>query len=360
MQARAADRFFWPADATWIIRGTGARLDWTRIVDHAVRLRLVAQLEACLAFLADELELPVPPEARRRLRAERPSTLERLEFALRRAGPRRPGAAGAALLAFQDFRRRTGDLVRRPAVRALEPYFRDRWRLDAGAHRTIGYAIGIALGRPAWLRRLWLRRPRHHLLATLAPEGGDLVLATLGDDTLVHAWSEPEPDGRWTDGPEAIVAFRPERPVRGGLALRARVDPFVTTGHPAIRVTVWANDTRVAVWRLRLGAPEPERRAVVPAAALRQGEPLVITFVIRRPCRPRDIGHSPDTRRLGLFVRSLAVSPLDAGAPPRPAGDGAGHGAGRSASAGVPTAEQRVRGVPPPDGAGEETLPGRR
>jgi Uncharacterised nucleotidyltransferase len=311
MQAQGADRLFWPADASWIIRGAGASLDWNRVVGHAVRLRLVTQLAACLAFLADELELPIPREALRGLRAARPSMLERLEFALRRSGPTHPGKARAALLAFQDFRRRTGGLVRRSAALAVGPYFRDRWALDAGAYRTIGYALAAAFGRPDWLRPLWLSQPRLNLLASLARGAGDLAFSALDDHNFFHGWSWPEANGRWTDGPEAIVALRPVRPVGNSIVLRALVDPFVTTGHSAMRVSVWANDTRVAVWWFWCGVSKPERRSVVPAAALRQGEPLLLTFVIRRPCRPCDIGHSADTRDLGIFVRSLAVSPLE-------------------------------------------------
>lgn len=331
MQSRTADRFLWPADAAWIIRGTGGNLDWTRVVDHAVRLRLVVQLRACLFFLADELDLPVPAPVLGRLRAERSSMLERGEFALRRANPRPPDAAGSALLAFQDFRRRTGDLIRRSALEAVGPYLQDRWRLDADAPGTIGYAIGAALGRPAWLHPLWLRRPRRRLLATLAPDFSELALSSpLDDDTLVYGWSEPERYGRWTDGPEAVVALRPQPDQGRGLTLRACVDPFLVDRHPAIRVTVWANDRQVAEWPFHERIPEQERRALIPAPVLRPSEPLVLTFVIRRPCRPRDIGQSADTRRLGLYFRSLTISPLEVKTPAMTSAARANDGPGRS------------------------------
>ena len=310
MQARVSDRFSWPADSTWILRAAGGGFDWDRVVTRARHARLGLPLALCLRFLARELALPVPAAALAALQRGRGSLVERAELRLRPLPPERVGRAGRALLDLQDFRRRTGDLIRRPALAALLPWHTDVWRLDGGA-ATVGYAIAAACRRPAVLRRIWLERPRRRLLARLDPAPlGDarVAFATLTADSLIHGWSEPEPLGRWSDGPEAVAAFR-VAPGGGDLALHAVVDPFVVPRHPRLTVQIWANGSRVATWRFVYGRPIPSEQTIgIPAALARAGL-LVLTFVIRTPCSPARIGHSPDSRRLGIYVRTLAARP---------------------------------------------------
>lgn len=311
MQARSADRFSWPADAAWILRMSGSGFDWDRVVALARQTRLTLQLAVCLRFLRDELELEVSDSAIEELHCAPSSPIERAELRLRPLPPDRVGRVGTALLALQDFRRRTGDLVHRPAAAALLPWAAETWGLD-GTARTLGYALAAACGRPAWLRRLWLRRPRQRLLARLDPatlNEAPLAFTNLTDDTLAHGWSEPEPNGRWTDGPEAVAAFR--LPAAGrAIALHAVVEPFVAARHPKLTVDIWTNDVPAARWRFAYGgANSTEQDIVVPEGAIGADGVLVLTFVIRRPGRPAAIGHSTDRRRLGLFVRSLALRP---------------------------------------------------
>lgn len=311
MQARSADRFSWPADAAWILRASGKAFDWDRVVALARQTRLTLQLALCLRFLRDEIALDVPGSAIEELDCAPSSPIERAELRLRPMQPDQVGRAGTALLALQDFRRRTGDLVHRPAVAALVPWAAEAWGLD-GTATTLGYALAAACGRPDWLRPLWLRRPRRRLLARLDPAtltDAPLAFANLTDDTLAHGWSEPEANGRWTDGPEAVAVFR--LPDAGGaIALRAVVEPFVVARHSRLTVDVWANDVRAGRWRFGFGAANSTAQTLlVPAGAVGADRLLTLTFVLRKPGRPAALGHSTDRRQLGLFVRSLALSP---------------------------------------------------
>jgi len=67
----------WAADAFKVIEVAGERLDWERLVEMARRGRLTAPFADSLAFLAEDLEAPVPDAARRALAQTPVSRAER-------------------------------------------------------------------------------------------------------------------------------------------------------------------------------------------------------------------------------------------------------------------------------------------
>ena len=313
LQAAADDAFMWPADAAWIVRGETRPFDWQRVVALASRARLSLQLAAGLRFLREELAVPVDEAAIAALARHRTGWLDRREFVQRRRPPAERSRFDAALLEFQDFRRR-GDLIARPAVAAVLPFAQDRWRLDRAA-AVPGYVLAAALGRPALLKRLWLVRPRARRIAALRPlplPRETLAFAGALDDTLVHGWHVAEQGGRWTDGAEAVLAFALAEPPAGNLVLRADAMALLSGGpqQQEIAIDVWVGTHFAARWRAsaQRGWLAPCTCAI-PPAWLAGGGRLVVTFVIRRPCRPADIGASADRRRLGLFVRTLTIAP---------------------------------------------------
>jgi len=309
LQAIADDAYLWPVDAAWILRRDGAALDWGRVVALAEHARITLQIGAGLRFLRQTLEVSVPDAALAGLARTRATWSERREFALRRVALPRRGRIATAFLEFQNFRRRSGDLIVRAMREAAIPFLQDRWRIDRpGA--TLAYAAACALDRPSALARFWLLRPRRHLLSALRPlafePGVVLSFAQSLGDTLVYGWSEPEQDGRWSEGAEAVIALDLPEPPAGDLRIEADANPLLAIGHPSIAIDVWVNERFAARWRAQLkkGWLE-EPRCTIPARWLAGARQLIITFVIRRPRRPADISGSPDRRKLGLYVRSL-------------------------------------------------------
>jgi hypothetical protein len=323
LQAIADDAYLWPADAAWILRRDGAALDWGRVVALAARARLTLQVGAGLRFLRETLEVAVPDAAFAGLVRTRATWSERREFALRRVAPSRLGRMAIAFLNFQDFRRRSGDLIVRAAREAAIPFLQNHWRIDRpGA--TLAYAAAAALGRPAALKRLWLVRPRKRLLRALQPhifKLGVLSFTQPLGDTLVYGWSEPEPNGRWNEGPEAVSVLDLQEPPAYDLLFEADADPLLAEGHVSMTIDVWVNEYFAARWRARHNTGWlDERRCTIPAHWLAGARQLAITFVIRRPRRPADISESSDRRTLGLFVRSLRFTADAAAKPSRRAG----------------------------------------
>jgi hypothetical protein len=298
----------WPADAALVIRRC-PDLSWERLIREAGARRVSAIAADGLAFLAREIDLPVPEAVIRHLRAAAPWS-EGMEARLRAAGPRTSLAAPSRLLLdFQDFRRGDPKRLDHSVVRALPAFLKS----STGAKRIWPaglVALEAMLGRPRWLRRL-VGRDRYRRLPDPArlPAVGDAigVMGLPVDETpLVAGWGLPEPTGRWTVGHEATAAWR----LTGGDAeLDLLVDGYAFLHGEARRqdVEVWANDRLIATLQFRMGERSP-----LPARIRLSGRStgtgvLFVTFLVRAPRSPVEVGLPSDQRALGLHVRRLAL-----------------------------------------------------
>jgi hypothetical protein len=121
------------------------------------------------------------------------------------------------------------------------------------------------------------------------------------ETALVAGWCAPEPNGRWTYGHEATVAWC----VQGqdqDLALLIDGYPALYEKAPLERIEIWGNDRRIASWRLQFGAPHSlPARVSVPRHLIRKRDVLMLTFLIRRSA------YSPGIDMRGLYVRTLTL-----------------------------------------------------
>jgi hypothetical protein len=269
----------WVADAAAILGACGDRFDWDRVVASAVDQRVVLQTRSALDYLADELDQPVPREVRRRLHAERVPLLERREHAARAVRPAERGRLDAAVVELQDHRRQDVDLLARPLLAGLRDLRGSRRRPDAP------------------------NGERHDL------RDGPLILGRDADplDSPLYGWSFPEDGGRWSDGREAALAVVVEPGATAELALD--LSAFVGRGDHEQRVTIAADGGTPTV--LRFGAddldlkPREVRIAVPPTT---DGN-AVLTFAVRAPRSPAEVGLSADERKLGVLLRSVRLVP---------------------------------------------------
>ena len=130
-----------------------------------------------------------------------------------------------------------------------------------------------------------------------------------GADYLLRGWASQEEWGVWTNGSEAVIGMRPQFKERtaGDLLLTIEARGFVSPKHPRLAVEVFANGIKVAGWQLSLEVGAGELVARVPRALVLEEGNLRVTFIIKNPISPKELGISDDYRRLGLGLRKMSL-----------------------------------------------------
>lgn len=177
--------------------------------------------------------------------------------------------------------------------------------------RPPAFAVYLASGRRAVVGRM-VRGSRGPVSRTPTPPPEVALGEPLrpGDKATLDAhggigWTwDTDPDGAWTDGPEARVLVPLAEIPASGLRLSLFARPFVAANR--IRIDVRVNDRRVARYRF---TPADGAHAwytiELPAAIARSVGPLELAFVVRWPQIPTLLGLPDDRRRLGLFVSEI-------------------------------------------------------
>jgi hypothetical protein len=166
-------------------------------------------------------------------------------------------------------------------------------------------ALGIHVRRLGVVRsggRFTVDRER---LPGVGGEPLKLTSTSVDETPFIMGWGEPETTGRWTVGTEATVAWRLEEGDRD-LTLVCDGYAFLSAKAPYQQIELWANDQLVVFWHFADGLASPlPARVVLPLA--RSVGILFVTFKIRSPRSPAELGLSSDTRALGFHVRTLAL-----------------------------------------------------
>lgn len=126
------------------------------------------------------------------------------------------------------------------------------------------------------------------------------------DDCLIRGWSQAESNYRWSDGPEAAIAFRSRG--EGSLRLRVEFVPFLASGRlERQRVKISLRGTVVhAVTVDRADSISLE--CELPGTLLAPTNEVVFRFP--DATSPAALGLSLDVRELAIAVRQVSVVPF--------------------------------------------------
>jgi hypothetical protein len=136
---------------------------------------------------------------------------------------------------------------------------------------------------------------------------------------LGDGWSRLESDGVWTAEQTARLAFRLTDSLSADVQVALEVVPFVTAEHREATVEFWAGGQQVGTHTFRLTGGEQTVHVDLPRVPIDSAGRAVLDFHMREPARPADLGMGTDSRRLGVYLRSLTVvepgphEPADAG-----------------------------------------------
>jgi glycosyltransferase involved in cell wall biosynthesis len=240
---------------------------WKRLRADPGRLRLA---------IVDSLSRsePRPPAFLRRLSLAGLRFLARLGVPIRERRVRR--ALGVRRGAYINYLRRNRGLSPIPSLSPGLSEMRSRYRSEAGRYRL----------------------------------GELIVFSAAGNGFLVcgEGWSHAEAWGRWSDGPTAELVFHLADPPTAKLVLTVEAQAFLHDRHTEQTVDVAINGVDAARWIFQRGSSTPERRIEVPE--LPAGDTTVIvTFRVRSPRSPKEVGLSKDKRRLGLGICRAMIAP---------------------------------------------------
>jgi glycosyltransferase involved in cell wall biosynthesis len=134
---------------------------------------------------------------------------------------------------------------------------------------------------------------------------------------LVAGWNAIEfGRGVWSNGELAELAFRIKPKPRGSLFLCVNLTPFLAQSHVDLDVDIAANGVALAGWRFYLSRPEDVqhcwRYAVIPTE-IASGDEIYISFQIKEPKSPYELGLSDDPRPLGIMLHELSISAIKRG-----------------------------------------------
>jgi hypothetical protein len=139
----------------------------------------------------------------------------------------------------------------------------------------------------------------------------DFAATGTGADHADERWGPADSFGVWTLGPDATLTLLPAEPADSPAAAIFTVnDVAVNQENPKLDAVISVNGREVANWILGPTRDTGDHRVLLPADAWRAQEPLVISFRVKRPRSPVELGWSTwDKRPLGLRLSQLRIVP---------------------------------------------------
>jgi hypothetical protein len=126
---------------------------------------------------------------------------------------------------------------------------------------------------------------------------------------LRDGWGTFEPQGRWSIEDSAVIEFSLDAAAEDFTCINLTLSPFVPLDSSQIELAVTFNDLQIGTRRLTKTDVDAENVVfcgISPETIRREN---TIRFHINGKMSPADLGISPDGRKLGIFLRSLTLTP---------------------------------------------------
>ncbi|MBK5256352.1 MAG: nucleotidyltransferase family protein [Vicinamibacteria bacterium] len=120
----------WVLDAMTVVRSSGARLDWSRLIERARARRAASSARDALDYLRATFEADIPQRVLATLATARVSVSERLADRARRVRPDLRGPVLIGALRLDDYRRLARSGAVTPGPIGLLEVWRRAWNLD--------------------------------------------------------------------------------------------------------------------------------------------------------------------------------------------------------------------------------------
>jgi hypothetical protein len=136
---------------------------------------------------------------------------------------------------------------------------------------------------------------------------GDRPLVVQGLQFL-DGWSDQEPWGMWSSGETSVLKFVLDAAPTAAVVLEL-IGHFATTNRGPLTIETFLNGR--SVQRRAIAAEEPPLGLeIVLPPDLMQNRVCWVELVFSGACSPKDVGISPDVRRLGLGLTTVRLKPV--------------------------------------------------
>ncbi|MGC1853852.1 MAG: DUF6311 domain-containing protein, partial [Candidatus Aquirickettsiella sp.] len=126
--------------------------------------------------------------------------------------------------------------------------------------------------------------------------------------TLIEGWSFSEEEATWTDGDTSIFLLRLAEKPSSNLILTIDAVPFVRVNHPTLKVDIFVNHRYIGCITYNYANFSNVNTIEIPNSLIGPGNLIEVQFVFKNAISPFKLSLSADTRRLGLFIKSLTFN----------------------------------------------------
>jgi len=304
----ATPTYRWVVDAALLCGGEIGEIDYDRLVEQARKRRVAFALRAGLEYLHRVVGAPVPPRSIRALKSLRPAMLQRVEFRAQMTQPRARSAIQREVLYHQQYARRELPLSVRPTVARHVALARRRLGVEHLAdlrHVPAGGTTGP--GRPPSEVAAAIGSGEPSAVRVALGERIDLGRADTARDHTVHGTWLAEGEGCWIAGRQARMALALREPVSTSLVLEISADGFLASGCERQRLDVSVSGAPVAALAIDAERNLRAEPVLLPREVVLGHAVLDIVFGAPDATSPLELGIDDDDRRVGVFLRALAV-----------------------------------------------------
>lgn len=128
--------------------------------------------------------------------------------------------------------------------------------------------------------------------------------------TLAHGWNEAEANGVWSQGSNSQIVLPLSESVKSSLRVKTSFAAFIRPANPQMEIKFSVNGTELSAIKLDLKQVSIEDFSFsVPKTLLKDREKLVIDIDYSRAVSPQEIGEGADTRKLGINLQKMQLTP---------------------------------------------------
>ena len=129
------------------------------------------------------------------------------------------------------------------------------------------------------------------------------------DNYYSFGWSHNfQKSGIWSEGPISTLLFRTKKNYRD-LKLEILCKPYITKKNGSVELDIFVNDSFNKNIKLTNKNQDQKIEILIEKKLVKNNE-IKVDFNFKNPISPYEVLESPDSRKLGILIKSIKISPI--------------------------------------------------